>query len=189
MTKRAFNARPRQARGFYPTPWEAFEPLAAVWAPGVGMSVWEPCAGDGALCRYMARVMWRVAGASDVAPRHPKVQALDATTLRIDSLDDPLVFITNPPWPEPGKKGEPTHAIAKHLSDMRPTWLLLPADWMHNVCNADLMARCRWVVSIGRVKWIAESEHSGFDNCAWFLFSRDRALWDYPDYTMRFTPR
>ena len=32
------------------------------------------------------------------------------------------------------------------------------------------MKRCRKVVSVGRLKWIPGSKHTGKDNCAWYLF-------------------
>jgi hypothetical protein len=64
-------------------------------------------------------------------------------------------FITNPPYT--WKILDP---LITHLSNMAPTWLLLPADMMHNIRMAPHMAYCEKVVSVGRVKW--------FGNHIWY---------------------
>ena len=53
-------------------------------------------------------------------------------------------------------------------SDMAPTWLLLPADMMHNRRMAKHLDRCDMIVSVGRVKWFGNQ--SGMENSAWYLF-------------------
>jgi hypothetical protein len=80
------------------------------------------------------------------------------------------VFITNPPWPSVRGRGQPTLDIIKHLSAIAPLWVLLSADFAHNVYFADVAASCVKIVSIGRVKWIEGSKNTGMDNCAWYLF-------------------
>ena len=71
------------------------------------------------------------------------------------------MFITNPPWPETNRRGEPTLSILTHLSSLAPTWLLLPADFAHNIYFREVEGRCQRIVSVGRVKWIAGTKHSG----------------------------
>lgn len=182
MTKRTFNERPRVERGFYPTPVKAFEPLAKVWKPKGW--VWEPCAGDGALCYHMTAAGWLVSGGSDILPQHDRVRQLDALAINGGLADEYAVshFVTNPPWPLPGAAGEPTWGILHHLSALRPTWALLPADWMHNVSNEPLMRRCVAIVSVGRVKWIPDSAHGGFDNACWYLFD---VMLTQPEFLVR----
>jgi len=75
------------------------------------------------------------------------------------------MFITNPPW-----HWDVLDPLITHLSDMRPTFLLLNADLMHNKRMARHMRRCSKVVSIGRVRWIEGSKNTGMENCAWYLF-------------------
>jgi hypothetical protein len=76
-------------------------------------------------------------------------------------------FITNPPWDRPV-----LHAIIDNLAGPwgHTTWLLLDADWMHTKQARDYLQRCVLIVSVGRVKWIEGSKHTGKDNCCWYRF-------------------
>jgi len=60
--------------------------------------------------------------------------------------------------------------MIEHFSDMRPTWLLFDADWMHTKQSAPYLWRLRKIVSVGRLKWIPDSRYTGKDNCCWYLF-------------------
>lgn len=160
----------RSPRGFYPTPWEAFEPLIPhlpTWA-----KIAEPCAGDGALCEHLTRAGFVVSWASDIEPRHPSVQRMDARAIvPVQTPAQVDLCVTNPPWPEPRRNGEPTLSIMWNLVRNFPrSWFLLPADFMHNTYAAGIMRHCSRIVSVGRVKWIPDSDHQGFDNCAWYEF-------------------
>ena len=53
-----------------------------------------------------------------------------------------------------------------------PTWLLLPADYMHNMYFTEFENMCVRIVSVGRVKWIEDSKHTGKENCVWYLFDK-----------------
>jgi len=53
---------------------------------------------------------------------------------------------------------------------LAPTWLLFDADWMHTKQAEEYLSRCEKIISVGRLKWIADSDHAGKDNCAWYLF-------------------
>ena len=35
--------------------------------------------------------------------------------------------------------------------------------------------QCSHIVSVGRVKWIADTPHTGKDNCAWYRFDCDHS--------------
>jgi hypothetical protein len=59
-----------------------------------------------------------------------------------------------------------------HLAAIRPTWLLIDAGWFHTQQSAAFMEFCRKIISIGRVKWIEGSKHTGKDDCVWALFDR-----------------
>lgn len=158
MGKRTSLARVPQ--DFYRTPGAAVVPLLP-FLPARSRFV-EPCAGDGALVETLEAAGHICVGAFDINPRGPHIATGDAAELE---LCDAALAITNPPWKWPWLA-----PIVMNLSRQLPTWLLLNADLMHNVRSAPLMARCSDVVSVGRVKWIADSPHSGLENAAWFRF-------------------
>ena len=71
--------------------------------------------------------------------------------------------------------GDPALSILMHLSAIAPTWSLLPANFAHNVYFGQIETRCQKIVSVGRVKWIEGTKHSGKDNAAWYLFDGEYA--------------
>lgn len=150
----------RAPRDFYPTPAEAVAPLLAHLRPGTVFA--EPCAGNGALVDHLTAAGHVCAWASDIEPQRDDVHENDALTC---GLGDAECFITNSPW-----RRDILHAIIVNLSDKAPTWLLLDADWMHTRQAVPYLPRLRKIVSVGRVKWIPGSPHTGKDNCAWHLF-------------------
>ena len=140
-------------------------PASAIWPllPFLGARVWfnEPCSGDGALVEHLKVAGHRCVSSSDICRGQ---DALDIKRTRAE------VFITNPPW-----DWAVLDPLITHLSDMRPTFLLLNADLMHNKRMAGHMRRCEKVVSIGRVRWIEGSKNTGMENCCWYLF-KDREV-------------
>lgn len=166
----------RRERDFYPTPREAVDPLLPHISHLEGFM--EPCAGDGSLIQHLERFKHVCLYASDIEPRAPKINRLDVMDYpalqTIKNNYDDLAFITNPPWPALGQSGDPTIAMALRLSDIAPTWFLLSADFAHNKYFERLAKRCIKIVSVGRVKWIPDSPHTGKDNCAWYLFDPTR---------------
>ena len=155
----------RRVKDFYPTPEAGVLPLLDHLM--IGTRFYEPCAGDGQLIDHLERFGHICVGASDIEDHgyHPKVRAgVDCRRL----LDvDADIFITNPPWNRPD-----LHSIIDHLVHLqRQAWLLIDADWAHTKQSASYMRLCASVVSIGRLRWIADSPHTGKDNCCWYLFS------------------
>lgn len=150
----------RIPRDFYPTPVEAVRPLLAHLAPGTRFV--EPCAGDGRLVDHLAAAGHVCASAYDIEPRRGDIRQHDAMDRLVGNLD---CFITNPPWDR-----SILHPLIAHLSRQAPTWLLFDADWMHTRQSAPFMPMLRKIVSVGRVKWIADSPFTGKDNCCWYLF-------------------
>lgn len=164
----------RIPRDFYPTPREAVVPLIACVRPITGRrKTWfyEPCVGDGALVHHLhSSGKFLMSGASDIAPSG-EYSGLCATLNAFD-LDDNRIgpahcIITNPPWDR-----KILHPMIGHFSAMRPTWLLFDADWMHTKQSAPFMPWLRKVVSVGWVKWIPDSKHTGKYNCCWYLFDQ-----------------
>ena len=62
------------------------------------------------------------------------------------------------------------HRLIAHFQRIAPTWLLLELDWSATKQAAEYMRCCSDIVTIGRVKWIEGSKHTGKDNHAWFRF-------------------
>lgn len=171
MTKRADGKFPKNPRGYYVTPPSAVLPLLR-HIEGV-TTFEEPCAGNGALIDALESHGKFCMSACDIEPQRADIATFNALNIECTSAE---YFITNPPWPLPRQGGDPAVSIAIHLSGIAPTWLLLPADLAHNVYYAKkLEARCVKIVSVGRVSWMGNGV-SGFDNAAWYLFDKPRAV-------------
>lgn len=152
----------RIPRDFYPTPREAVLPLLPHLAPRTRF--FEPCAGDGALVRHLTEAGHICARASDIAPQADWIERECVFNIPPPFVIDP-VFITNPPW-----NRDILHPLIDKLSRFAPTWLLFDADWVHTRQSAPYVPFLRKIVSVGRIKWIADSKMTGKDNCAWHLF-------------------
>jgi len=172
----------RRERDFYPTPIKAVEPLIP-HLPHRFTYV-EPCAGKGDLVKALGSFEGVAHGgrfcaicheASDIHAggyySHPGTASAIKQRDALDIEDVPEevdFFITNPPWDR-----TILHPLIIHLSSIRPTWLLFDADWVHTRQAAGYLMFLRKIVSVGRVKWIPESAHTGKDNCAWHLFEQN----------------
>ena len=153
----------RKERDCYDTPHEAVIPLLKHLNPKTLFD--EPCAGNGFLIRALQNEGHICVKASDTHPGDTKkMETIDVFNLKLTMAE---YFITNPPCSR-----DILHPLIWHLSGMAPTWLLFDADWMHTKQSAGFMGRCRKIVSIGRVKWIPDSKHTGKDNCCWYLFDK-----------------
>lgn len=164
MGKRSAFAR--VDRDFYPTPHEAVAPLIP-HLDGVTHYI-EPCAGDGALIRALSSYGRRAIVAYDIAPRCD-CGTFDALTAAVRPQPT-IPVITNPPWAR-----DFLHPFLRLWGPVRPLWLLFDADWVHTRQAAEFIPRLSKIVSVGRVKWIADSPHTGKDNCAWHLFEPDHS--------------
>lgn len=152
----------RRDRDYYPTPPEAVSPLLRRFKQRLRFC--EPCAGDGSLIRELELSGHVCASAFDIEPRDPRVDKHDALERLVGNID---CFITNPPWSR-----NILHPLISHLSMQAPAWLLFDADWMHTRQAAEFLPWCAEIISVGRVKWIPDSPHTGKDNAAWYLFDR-----------------
>jgi hypothetical protein len=124
----------------------------------------EPCAGAGDLVRELERHTGIFCNMScDIDPQTTKVWKTDCLDIKEVA---PVVhcFITNPPF-----TWDMLKPILDHLPTLKPTWLLLPADYMHNVRMGPYMAKCERVVSVGRLYW-EPNKKKGVDNYAWYKF-------------------
>jgi hypothetical protein len=114
----------RQEGEFYPTPVEATRALCKQYAEVLkDRTVWEPCAGDGAMMDEIARYCRKVVG-TDIVPRRGDVRQLDMLNSVWPAI--PIV-ITNPPF-------NIAEDIIRHaLHDKPPQFfaLLLKATYWH----------------------------------------------------------
>ena len=158
----------RKERDFYPTPAEAVRPLLIHLDDGLVFA--ETCAGDGSLIHHLEAEGFACGWSSDLAPAGKGIVKRDALTLTKRDLSGCDAIVTNPPWPAPNGRGQPTLTLIRHLSAILPTWLLLPSDFAFNRSAAIAMRHCSEMVAVGRVKWFPDSAFTGMDNCGWFLF-------------------
>jgi hypothetical protein len=136
----------RIPRDFYPTPFAAVLPLIP-HLRGIRTFA-EPCCGDGALVRHVESFGLRCVYSGDIATGQ------DA--LARDSYGDADAIITNTPYTR-----ELMRKLIEHFLRIAPTtWLLLPADWMHNRHAGPFLPSCTDVVSVGRVRWIEGTKMS-----------------------------
>jgi len=153
----------RKPRDYYRTPVEAVQPLDR--HIDEIQTFCEPCAGDGALIRSLNNLGLQCVSAYDIEPQSLGIKSMDAMTLDEATLKNADVIITNPPWDR-----SILHPMIEHFSNLRPTWLLFDADWMHTKQATQFLPRLRKVVSVGRVKWFDKT--TGKDNACWYLFDR-----------------
>jgi hypothetical protein len=147
---------------FYATPEEAVLPLLP-WLPA-GAKFCEPCAGEGHLIRHLEKQGHQCVSAFDADVDTP-YKMMDTQYIDETHICGADMIITNPPWSR-----DVLHPMITRFADIAPTWLLFDADWMHTKQSKPYMQYCRMIVSVGRIKWIADSKHTGKDNCAWYLF-------------------
>ena len=157
----------REPRDFYPTPVEAVEPLFPHIVQYTKFI--EPCAGDGRLIRHLQGRGHECVYACDIEPQGQKIEKRDVLF-----FDKPLppcdAIITYPPWSR-----ESLHAMIDIFRVQAPTFLLFDADWCHTIQAKPFLPFCRKIISIGRVKWIEDSDSSGVDNACWYEFGKDYA--------------
>jgi len=111
-----------------------------------GKTYAEPCCGEGdlvdllmdiSICRWESDIEDRGAG-----------KVWDAMCLSKHELEKCDLIITNPPYTK-----SVLLPMIDHFISLKPTWLLLPSDLMHNIYFAPYMKRCSKVVSVGRLFW------------------------------------
>ena len=158
---------PRIERDFYPTPIEAVKPLLLHLQEPSVTTFCEPCAGNGQLKDILELSGLFCQYASDIEPRRGDVEKVDALELDEMKILECDAIITNPPW-----KRALLHPMIEYFISLKPTWLLFDADWMHTRQSSELIQFCRKIVSVGRVKWIPDSKHTGKDNVCWYFFNK-----------------
>lgn len=152
----------------YFTPEKAVHPL--LFHLPQGFTFCEPCAGDGRLVIYLEELFNSVCFlATDLEPNEDWVIREDANNLTDEALANCEYIITNPPF-----TWKTLQPLMEKFISLRPTILLLPADFMHNLRMSPYLEKCVWIRSIGRVKWIEDSKTTGVDNYCWFAFDKNK---------------
>lgn len=131
-----------------------------------GKTYCEPCYGEGDLedlLMDVATCKWR----SDIRATVGSSKVMDALDLDWCDIADCDLIITNPPY-----KKDLLLPLIDHFASLKPTWLLLPADMMHNKYFAPYMETCSKAVSIGRLCWFPKEGKrvASTDNFCWYLF-------------------
>ncbi|MEP3245121.1 MAG: class I SAM-dependent methyltransferase [Sneathiella sp.] len=163
----------RRERDFYPTPIDPVPYLIPHLEPET--KFYEPFGGNGALIGHVCSYGHVCVGASDIEPQESqyRISKKNVFDLEKKHVSKAELLISNSVWPAPGQRGEPTTGMIVHLSNLKPTWLLLAADFKHNkYFSQKVEDRCRKIVSAGRVKWVPGSKYTGKENCAWYLFDQ-----------------
>lgn len=121
---------------------------------------YEPCVGDRSLVKLLSTSSFVCNGHSDLE------KDARVTQYELSNVD---CFITNPPWSR-----KLLHPIIDNLRVQRPTWLLFDADWMHTQQAKPYLEYCKTIISVGRLIWIPGTTMTGKDNCAWYLFVKNK---------------
>lgn len=150
-----------------------------------GKTFAEPCAGNGDLVQQLEDVGAKCLWESDIR-EDTYCLTKDALDITKDDLKGVQVIITNPPF-----SWNMLQPLLDHLPTLKPTWMLLPASFMHNVRTSPYMKRCDKVVSIGRMFWVIEDRgdpnmkgKKGKEDFCWYLFFGGTA-----EYGTKFYPR
>jgi hypothetical protein len=181
--KREETKKPRLARDWYgtkdPAAVAALSPfLWPVAAPYVidgkplPLRYIEPCAGDGSLIDLLASSgpPLTCVAAYDIEPQRADIcqrNCLNITPKAVD-YSNADCFITNPPY-----EWKMLQPMLEYLPRLLPTWLLLPADMMHNKRMSPYIDICSDIVSIGRLWWFENEDGKkvkGVDNFCWYKF-------------------
>jgi hypothetical protein len=158
----------RRKHDAYDTPPEAVVPLLPHLPTEFAFA--EPCAGACELAIHLVDLTGSSAIPTllaDIEPRCISVEQRDALAGGVPQNTD--FIITNPPWTR-----QILHPLIDHFRKLRPTWLLLGAEFAHTKQAIPYLQFCHKIVSVGRVSWM-QNGTSSLDSVAWYLFGRDEA--------------
>lgn len=172
----------REAHDFYPTPdWvtSALLQHAALRGP-----VWEPCCGDGAMARVIARAGHKVV-ASDLVDRGFGKGGVDFFSCT-EFPPGCRAMVTNPPFGDGGETRKPVNAslsllkFVRHALDLTlradgQLALLVRLQWMAGRRAATLVSSgplARVVVLTKRIRWfeMGEQTTTGQHHHAWLVW-------------------
>lgn len=156
--------KPRHPRDYYKTPMAVADVLFEhLWEFKTFI---EPCAGDGQLVRAInGSGACACVYAGDIEPQDPSIDTHDALRGLPENVEAECI-VTNPPY----MKEVLFPLMDLWIASGKPVFLLLNADFAYNKQSSKYMKKCEKIISVGRVKWFPESNHSSLENFAWFKF-------------------
>lgn len=170
MGKRESIKKPKSPRDYYRTiDSDAVRSLLPYIA---GLTYVEPCAGAGDLISLIGGQPYFCSAAYDIDPQISEITQRNCLTLQEKDLIGVDCFVTNPPFSK-----DMLLPIIEHLSSLRPTWLLLPSDLMHNVYMKPHLNFCDLILSIGRLCWFKDDKGKmvkGVDNYCFYRFDQEK---------------
>ena len=137
-----------------------------------GKSYAEPCYGDGDLEDLLMEIAvcrWR----SDIRKTVGSSVVMDAMAMTKNEVKNCDLIITNPPYTR-----NALLPMIDHFISLRPTWLLLPADTMHNKYFSRYIDLSSKIYPVGRLYW-NENKVRGKNNFCWYYWPQYGAN-DYP---------
>lgn len=137
-----------------------------------GKSYAEPCYGDGDLEDLLIDVStckWR----SDIRETVGCSKVVDALDITKDDVSECSLIVSNPPFSR-----DILLPMIDHFITLKPTWLLLPADYAHNIYFGPYMKKCSRVVSVGRLCWFPKDGKrvSSTDNFMWYFWKKGATI-------------
>lgn len=118
----------------------------------------------------IATCKWR----SDLVPQVSSAAVKNALEITKEDLKDCDYIITNPPFSWVMLK-----PLLEYLPTLKPTWLLLPSDCMHNVRMSPYVEKCSSIVSVGRLYFHKQGEDEtkvkysrGTANFCWYFWEQ-----------------
>lgn len=176
MGKREEVKKPRLSRDWYPTrdPAAVAALTPHLWPYVDAQTRYiEPCAGDGSLIDLLSSSGLPVAcvAAYDIEPQAAYITQKSCLFLTKKDCEGADMFITNPPY-----QWDMLQPILEHLPRLLPTWLLLPADSMHNKRMSQYIDVCSDIQSVGRLWWFENEDGKkvkGVDNFAFYKFDHN----------------
>lgn len=154
-------------RDFWPTVDPDAVKCLVPWIKGKTFA--EPCCGNGDLVNLLlgdAVCKWE----SDLET-NSGYSGIDATKLTKEDLVNCDYIITNPPF-----SWDLLQPLLDHFPTIKPTWLLLPSDFMHNKRSGPYMSKCTRVVSVGRLYWVLDEgvkPVKGKENYCWYFWPQN----------------
>jgi hypothetical protein len=109
-----------------------------------------------------AKCRWR----SDIRKTVGSSVIMDAVEIDEVTLYNCDLIITNPPY-----KRDILLPMIDHFLSLKPTWLLLPADMMHNKYFSKYINLAAKIYPVGRLYW-NENKIRGKSNFCWYFWPK-----------------
>jgi len=169
--KREANKKEKSPRDYYSTiDPDAIKPLLPYLHD---KKYYEPCGGSGELITLVnALSNAKCLGSCDIHPLKEGIIQKSCMSLSQKDLLGVDFLLSNPPFTK-----ENLLPMIDHLASLKPTWLLLPADMLHNLYMVQHLRYCDIVLSVGRLCWFPDEKGKfvkGVDNYCFYRFDKEK---------------